>query len=362
MNHHGSPARSVDRMNIMSGAGGGSTSSGGIASALVLAKDYEEGTSDRVSARRREQYRQLRAHVHKEDGRLQAYGWSLPVTSKTNHEQHQKHSGGVPVPVPVYCNPLAEANPHMKVFCAAGVNLNGGYTKDGGCVVGASVFYSKPTAKITEITSPTTTTNEHQNNISELDTLDRQITMTMESPDPETQLSSYVWICTSTHNASTVTVINANEAATVLDAFPVCQTHLLCIASVAGALEKDYAFLENSEIIKAGEMLEKPGDGPDEIGKVEFIRLKKDKNTTDTTTTDVDNPSSSSNGDDKKRDQNENTETKEDENVTKQNNKENNEENKNETQQKEKMNSNETEVVSNKFFTYFKIIKKKIIF
>ena len=118
-----------------------------------MAKDYsEEGTSERASARRREQYRQLRAHVQKEDGRLHAYGWSLPINNKSNQEPANKHSGGG-VPVPVYCNPLAEASPHMKVFCAAGVNLNGGFTKNGQTIIPAtSPFAPRSTAKIAEIT------------------------------------------------------------------------------------------------------------------------------------------------------------------------------------------------------------------
>lgn len=111
--------------------------------------------------------------------------------------------------------------------------------------------------------------------------------MAMENADPDLQLSSYVWICTSTHSASTVTVIDAKNPAVVLDSFPVCQTHLLCICSVQGALEKDYALLENSEVIKSGEMLEKPGDGPDETGKVEFIRVERKSEKP------VENPSSS---------------------------------------------------------------------
>lgn len=134
--------------------------------------------------------------------------------------------------------------------------------------IGASVFYSTNQAQITEITTPTAET-------SELDSLDKQITMAMENSDPDAQLSSYVWICTSTHSASTVTVIDAKNPAVVLDSFPVCQTHLLCICSVPGALEKDYALLENSEVIKSGESLEKPGEGPDETGRIEFIRVKK---------------------------------------------------------------------------------------
>lgn len=110
--------------------------------------------------------------------------------------------------------------------------------------------------------------------------------MAMENSDLDSQLSSYVWICTSTHSASTVTVIDAKNPAVVLDSFPVCQTHLLCICSVPGALEKDYALLENSEVIKAGETLEKPGEGADETGKIEFVRVEKpttDENTNETT-------------------------------------------------------------------------------
>lgn len=145
--------------------------------------------------------------------------------------------------------------------------------------MGASVFYAKPAATITEITSPS---QEHLPAIAgstgattELDSLDKQITMAMESSDPDSQLSSYVWICTSTHAASTVTVIDAKNPSVVLDSFPVCQNHLLCICSVQGALETDYAMLENSEVTKAGETLEKPGDGDDDIGKVEFVRVDR---------------------------------------------------------------------------------------
>lgn len=121
----------------------------------------------------------------------------------------------------------------------------------------------------------------------ELDSFDKQITMAMENSDPDLQLSSYVWICTSTHSASTVTVIDAKNPAVVLDSFPVCQTHLLCICSVQGALEKDYTLLENSEAIKSGEMLEKPGEDPDDTGRVEFVRVaKKEVTTIDATKSD----------------------------------------------------------------------------
>ncbi|KMY98242.1 JNK-interacting protein 3 isoform X2 [Drosophila simulans] len=268
---HGSPSRGSgggdNRLALTSGQPPVHPASAGLANALIMPKDYaEEGSSERISARRREQYRQLRAHVQKEDGRLHAYGWSLPINKASQEANPNRHSGGVPVPV--YCNPLAEASPHMKVFCAAGVNLHGGFTKNGQSLIPANSPYApKSTLKIAEITSPTADQS--------MEALDRQMArVSLETLEPETQLSSFVWICTSTHAASTVSVVDANQSATVLDAFPICASHLLCIASVQGAMESDYALLEQSEVVKAGEMLQRPGEGAELLGKVEFVRVK----------------------------------------------------------------------------------------
>lgn len=106
--------------------------------------DSELGSSEKFQNRRaferREQYRQVRAHVRKEDGRSSAYGWSLPGRESSGIKWPNNNSG-VPVPVPIYCKPLAEAAPGMKVCCAAGVNLRGGYTKDGGLMVRTNNFF-----------------------------------------------------------------------------------------------------------------------------------------------------------------------------------------------------------------------------
>lgn len=91
----------------------------------------ETRSSEKLAARRaterREQYRQVRAHVRKDDGRLQAYGWSLPAKvpgppgsvaqSSNTNRQLSTSTSQVPVPVPVYCRPLAEKEPGMKVLC-----------------------------------------------------------------------------------------------------------------------------------------------------------------------------------------------------------------------------------------------------
>ncbi|XP_011633245.1 JNK-interacting protein 3 [Pogonomyrmex barbatus] len=184
----------------------------------------------RRASERREQYRQVRAHVKKEDGRLQAYGWSLPGKPSAPVRQP-------PVPVPVYCRPLQETEPGMKIWCGAGVNLSGGKTRDGGCMVGGSVFYA---AEAQEMNSNAKT--EAEDAVEHLDKeLQENENRRLEAERWEQQLSSLVWICTSTQKMSKVTVIDANNPADVLEVFNVCQGHLLCIASVPGAKESDYA-------------------------------------------------------------------------------------------------------------------------
>lgn len=72
-------------------------------------------------------------------------------------------------------------------------------------------------------------------------------------------MSSLVWICTSTHSISKVTVIDANSPADVLESFHVCSSHLLCIASVPGAKEDDYKVDEqlNKLIVEESELRER---------------------------------------------------------------------------------------------------------
>ena len=75
----------------------------------------------RKALERKEQYKQVRAHVKKDDGRLQAYGWSLPPKSPSHNREGNSDSSkvaasNVPVPVPVYCRPLMEKEPGMKVI------------------------------------------------------------------------------------------------------------------------------------------------------------------------------------------------------------------------------------------------------
>ncbi|XP_065348363.1 JNK-interacting protein 3 isoform X5 [Cloeon dipterum] len=248
-----------------------------------LDSDLNEKWQARQAVERREQYRQVRAHVRKDDGRMQAYGWSLPAKagpsssgSNSALPPRSSSSSGVPVPVPVYCRPLAEGTPGMKVWCAAGVNLTGGKTRDGGNIVGASVFYSSDSQAEGKKTDEPS---------SEMDKLDMELQenqkASKEAQQMETLLSSLVWICTSTHTTSRVTVLDANNPADILESFTVCNSHLLCITSVPGAKESDYPDeLGNSTEAspekpppepKEPVAGESPEDGEDMVGRLTFV-------------------------------------------------------------------------------------------
>ncbi|MEJ1272200.1 hypothetical protein NN561_003048 [Cricetulus griseus] len=131
-----------------------------------------EETEASLASRReqkREQYRQVKAHVQKEDGRVQAFGWSLPQKYKqvANGQGENKMKN---LPVPVYLRPLDEKDSSMK---------------------------------------------EQQKELKN-----------------QEELSSQVWICTSTHAATKVIIIDAIQPGNILDSFTVCNSHVLCIASV----------------------------------------------------------------------------------------------------------------------------------
>ncbi|XP_052829612.1 C-Jun-amino-terminal kinase-interacting protein 4 isoform X4 [Octopus bimaculoides] len=224
------------------------------------AKAYEflqdEGVSEKTKKEKErerwEQYKQVRVHVKKDDGRMHAYGWSLPAKSQPTIPREIHNKSHVPVPVPIYCRPLLEKEPGLKIWCAAGVNLTGGRTKDGGSIVGASVFYSNPPSEELEKKKETKDEIEKLNEELKVCAYDLECCLEHEKNLKQTekeQMSSFVWICTSTQPSSRVTVIDANNPGDILETFKVTSSHILCIASVPGAMESDYPVEE--DILKA---------------------------------------------------------------------------------------------------------------
>ncbi|XP_075991591.1 JNK-interacting protein syd isoform X5 [Anticarsia gemmatalis] len=211
---------------------------------------FETQLTDHHHSRRHErseQFRQVRAHVRKEDGRTQAYGWSLPSKSGQGQKGPSSctslSSGGVPVPVPVFCRPIAENEPRMTLLCAAAVNLNGGRTPDGGCMIGESVFYANQEDKSENTMSLAYEMSKAQSVHSpEVEQINQQLQSTQSVEYTEKNLSSLVWICSSNQNKGIVMVciIDANNPAEVIESFPVTDKHILCVASVPGAVAEDY--------------------------------------------------------------------------------------------------------------------------
>uniref|UniRef100_A0A4W5LKI7 C-Jun-amino-terminal kinase-interacting protein 4 n=1 Tax=Hucho hucho TaxID=62062 RepID=A0A4W5LKI7_9TELE len=200
-----------------------------------LNEESEAGNMVSRREQKRAQYRQVKAHVEKEeDGRVQAYGWSLPQKLKVANGGQTSENKMKNLPVPVYLRPLDEKDATMKLWCAVGVNLSGGKTRDGGSIVGASVFYS-------DLTSPGPESPRRKiGSQSSLDKLDQDLKEQEKELHHQEELSSLVWICTSTQATTKVIVIDANQPGNVLENFFVCNSHVLCMASVPGARETDY--------------------------------------------------------------------------------------------------------------------------
>ncbi|XP_044130781.1 C-Jun-amino-terminal kinase-interacting protein 4 isoform X6 [Bufo gargarizans] len=210
-----------------------------------LSDDLSGGSEASLTSRReqkREQYRQMKAHVQKEDGRVQAFGWSLPQKYKQATNGSQSDGKMKNLPVPVYLRPLDEKDTSMKLWCAVGVNLSGGKTRDGGSIIGASVFYSDVQGSELEEQKPR---SESQ---SSLEKLEQELKVQQKELRHQDELSSLVWICTSTHSSTKVIIVDANNPGNMLDSFIVCNSHVLCIASVPGVMETDYPTGDSSKL------------------------------------------------------------------------------------------------------------------
>ncbi|XP_025413957.1 JNK-interacting protein 3 isoform X3 [Sipha flava] len=248
---------------------------------------YEDDIYSDKSKRsdRRVHFGRIRTHIPREDSWLQAYGWSMPA-DPSNGRPHlsmpQTNSPSTNYPVPVLvncCSPLADTEPGMKMWCATGVNLSGGVTKDGGEIVGASVFYND-----NNVEEPNNTLIELKSTVDEsmeMQKLDEELKENSRSNiESELVLSSLIWICTTTNNNTKVVIIDANKPDIVLETFNIsCQAHIGCIASVPGALESDYKDNDiincepeqTEEVTEEDKQVPKESKSDPEIGKIVFV-------------------------------------------------------------------------------------------
>ncbi|XP_038182030.1 C-Jun-amino-terminal kinase-interacting protein 3 isoform X4 [Arvicola amphibius] len=190
----------------------------------------DDCTSSARREQKREQYRQVREHVRNDDGRLQACGWSLPAKYKQlSPNGGQEDNRMKNVPVPVYCRPLVEKDPTMKLWCAAGVNLSGWKPNEEDSSSGA-----KPTPGRDPLTCDREVEGEPKSSHPSPEKKKAK-----EVPEADAT-SSRVWILTSTLTTSKVVIIDANQPGTVVDQFTVCNAHVLCVSSIPAASDSDY--------------------------------------------------------------------------------------------------------------------------
>ena len=209
----------------------------------------------------------VKAHVRRQDGRLQAYGWSLPsrppgtAVSAANPpiKGASPISATVGVPVPVYCRPLEDQEPGMKIWCAAGIDLTGGQTKDGGSMVGSSVFYNPIPPGDSAVTD--SDGDAVQSLAAELDESQWERN---DAEMAERRLSSLVWIISSaTEHAgkSRVNVIDSNRPGDVILTFDIHGANVLSIATVSGVKDNDFGPPPSHDLVPAQEE-ESPTDDP----------------------------------------------------------------------------------------------------
>uniref|UniRef100_A0A8D3E462 Sperm associated antigen 9a n=1 Tax=Scophthalmus maximus TaxID=52904 RepID=A0A8D3E462_SCOMX len=163
-----------------------------------LNEEKDQCSSPSRKEQKRAQYRQVKAHMQKEDGRLTAHGWSLPSKCKVANGGQMENK--INLPVPVYLRPLDQTDASMKLWCAAGVNLSGG--------------------RISDLPKQT---KGSQISLDQLEQENKKVEQEKELMLQD-EVSGRVWV----------------QPSDLLDSFYACNTHVVCIASVPGVLETDY--------------------------------------------------------------------------------------------------------------------------
>uniref|UniRef100_A0A8D3E7B4 C-Jun-amino-terminal kinase-interacting protein 4 n=1 Tax=Scophthalmus maximus TaxID=52904 RepID=A0A8D3E7B4_SCOMX len=186
-----------------------------------LNEEKDQCSSPSRKEQKRAQYRQVKAHMQKEDGRLTAHGWSLPSKCKVANGGQMENK--INLPVPVYLRPLDQTDASMKLWCAAGVNLKSLVFVLSKCL---NRRYASEARRVLQTLNSVCKDQEKVEQEKELMLQD--------------EVSGRVWVCTSTHSSTKVMVLDASQPSDLLDSFYACNTHVVCIASVPGVLETDY--------------------------------------------------------------------------------------------------------------------------
>lgn len=227
-------------------------------------------------------------------GYIHAYGWSLPVSSFkslgngaiTSPEQIQAGAdcelgsdlglgsklSNLGVPIPQYCRPLTGDSSGMKIWCATAIDLNGGeldmFQETGSDTANLTLDPTESSSSLVNITSTPVKAanvsalkqleeevhqalNETQSTDGEPSFLGAETSRATNRPTRRTsdgliqalpqkeELSSCVWICSTQHSRSKITIIDIKTKPNeLMDSFHV-PTFLYSIKSIPGCKSTD---------------------------------------------------------------------------------------------------------------------------
>jgi len=171
-----------------------------------------------------------------DSGRLQACGWSLPNTP-TSPPKEIENTRRTTVPVPVYCGPVFDTEPCMKLWCASSVdNFDG--------LVDSPEAIKSSTTDTQKFLKDSSDSNKDE--LSDVDKLDQELLL--QQKELKLKTNSLVWLVASdtrckngTLGGSKILVKDACRPGSDVETFDVGShdTHILCICSVPAVQNED---------------------------------------------------------------------------------------------------------------------------
>lgn len=172
-----------------------------------------------------ENSKRFRVFDKKDDGRMQAYGWSLSSKKACSKDstslkgQKIGNKGPMSVPYPIHYGCLTEDSVSSKISCSASVKLGGG---------------DRDRCEVKEEVDSMLRIKGDESK-EDLINKDKAIKSYSEYHEKLQQLSSLVWIITHDEKGSFVRIIDANKPSEVIKIFQTnTNSHAISITSVPG--------------------------------------------------------------------------------------------------------------------------------
>ena len=214
----------------------------------------------------------------RDEGRMQAYGWSLPsrnsflnggdakAAAAAAAPVQQPQPSTMTIPVPVYCRPLFEQDNDLRLSCGSTLNL--------------SIDKNHVDKSVVELVQQSPYFSFHSS----------------ESKTAAEFKSSCIWICNLNANDTHVCILDANRPGDLISQFTLKDMKVYCVASVAGADHSEYPLSEeklkslsanlqdtNNRLMDSN-MQQSTKDINDTLDDINYIEYEDDQQTTSSST------------------------------------------------------------------------------